>query len=167
METASPCYLAQLAADSCHPVADHPPVGLDLGFARPAEEAEAAALAFEVGPASNQPARLIIEVSQLDLEAPLRSRCPLAEYLEDEPGSIDDLAGSQFLQRFLLHGRQCRVHNQQARIIFLSQLGDFICLTLPEKTGRADLPEAIGSPFHDVDTDGGGKAGCLLDPGVQ
>ena len=71
MERAGALDLLELAPDACHPVADHAAVGLDLGFAGTPEEAEAAALAFEVGPATDQPPGLIVEMGELDLQAVL------------------------------------------------------------------------------------------------
>ena len=85
-----------------HPVADQPAVGLDLGLARAAEEAEAAALALEVGPAAHQPPRLIIEMGELDLQPPFRGRRPLAEDFEDQPGAVDHLGLGRRLQILLL-----------------------------------------------------------------
>ena len=83
--------LLELLPELGHAVADQPAVGLDLGLAGAAEEAEAAALPLEVGPAPHQPARLIVEMGELDLQPALRGRRPLAEYLEDQAGAVDHL----------------------------------------------------------------------------
>ena len=102
MQRAGARDLVELAADLRHAVADQPPVGLDLGFAGAAEEAEAAALALEVGPAADQPARLIIEMGELDLQPAFRGRRALAENLEDQPGAVDHLGLGLLLQILLL-----------------------------------------------------------------
>ena len=94
--------LFELAAQLRHAVADQPAVGLDLGLARAAEEAEAAALALEVGPAAHQPPRLIVEMGELDLQPPFRRRRPLAEDLEDQAGAVDHLGLGRRLQVLLL-----------------------------------------------------------------
>ena len=83
MQRSCPLHLVELAADLGHPIADQAPVGLDLGFTGTAEEAEAAALPLKVGPAPYQPSGLIIEMRELDLKPPFRSRRTFAENLED------------------------------------------------------------------------------------
>ena len=98
-----PLHLVELAPDLRHAVADHPPVGLDLRFAGAAKEAEAAALALEVGPAPHQPARLIVEMRELDLQPPFGGRGALAENLEDQPGAVDHLGAGLLLQVLLLN----------------------------------------------------------------
>ena len=94
-----------------------PAVGLDLGFAGAAEEAEAAALPLEVGPAAHQPPRLIIEMGELDLQAPFGGRRPLAENLEDQPGAVDHLGAGLVLEVLLLDRGQRRIDDQQPRLI--------------------------------------------------
>src|SRR4029079_15837969 len=91
VQGAGPLHLVELAADLRHAVADHPAVRLARVFAGPAEKADPAALALEVGPAANQASRLIFEVGKLDLELAFRRRSPLAENFQDQAGTVDDL----------------------------------------------------------------------------
>src|SRR6185369_478398 len=102
MEAAGAAYLFQLAAQAGHAIADHPPVGLDLRLARPAEEPEAAALTFEVGPRANEAPRLVIKVGQFNLEPAFRRRRPFAKDLQDQAGAVDHLALELFLKVALL-----------------------------------------------------------------
>ncbi len=119
VQAASAANLVEFAPDSRHPVADQPPVGFDLGFARAAEEAEAAALPLEVGPASDQASRLIVEMGQFDLQPPFGRCGPLAEDFEDQAGAVDDLALGFVLQRLLLDRSQRGIDHQQFRVMFL------------------------------------------------
>ena len=157
-------HLVELAPDLRHPVADQPAVGLDLGFAGAAEEAEAAALTLEVGPAPDQPARLIVEMRELDLQPPFGGRRPLAENLEDQPGAVDHLGADLVLQVLLLDRRQRRVDDQQLRVLLLRELGNLLDLALAEQGRGPDRAHAERPRRDHVDPDRLGKALGFLDP---
>ena len=164
VQAARALHLVELAADLGHPVADHPPVGLDLGFARTAKEAEAAALALEVGPAAHQAARLIIEMGELDLQPPFGGRRTLAEDLEDQPGAVDHL-GADLLLQVLLLDRASAPHRRSAgpRLCSLASLGDLLDLPLAEQGRGPDRAHPERPCGDDLDADRFGEALGLLD----
>ena len=124
--------LVQLLTELCHSVADEATVGFDLGLAGAAEEAEAAALPFEVGPAPHQSPGLIIEMGQLDLQPPFRRRGALPEYLEDEAGAVDHLGLGRGLEIALLNRGDRRVDDDQLGLGLARRLGDILDLPRPE-----------------------------------
>ena len=115
MQAAGAPHLIQLPSDPRHPIADQPTVGLDLRFTRTAEEPETTALAFKVGPASDQSAGLIVEMGKFDLEPAFGGRGPLAENLEDQAGAIDHLGLGPLLQVTLLDRRDRRIDDHPQR----------------------------------------------------
>ena len=68
MQAARAAHLLELALEPHDAVADQAAVGLDLRLAGAAEEAEAAALPLEMGPGPHQPAALVVEMRELDLQ---------------------------------------------------------------------------------------------------
>ncbi len=106
VQAAGALHLLQLLADLGEALADQAAVGLDLGFARPAEEAEAAALPLEMGPAAHQPAALIGEMRQFDLQAAFARRGALAEDFEDQRRAVEHLHLPGALEIALLDRRE-------------------------------------------------------------
>ena len=156
--------LIELLAQFRHPVADQPPVGLDLGLAGAAEEAEAAALALEVGPGADQPPGLIVEMGELDLEPALRGRRALAENLEDQAGAVDHLGLGPVLEILLLDRGDRGVDDQQLGLRPADRVGDLLDLARAEQGGGLGLADAELEPVLDDHADRLGEPGRLVEP---
>jgi hypothetical protein len=148
MYAAGALYLRQFTAQACHPFPDHPPVGLDLCFARTAKEAEAAALPFQVGPTAHQTPCLIVQVSKLYLQSPFCSRGTFAEYFKDQAGAINNLGLNPVLQIALLHGRQPAVNDQQFSLVPFNQLDQLFYLPSPQQGCRLGHANAVVSSLY-------------------
>ena len=143
--------MGQILAQFGHAIPDHPAIGLDLGFARSAKEAEAAALPFQVGPAADQTTSLIVEMGELDLKAPFRRGGPGAEYLQNQAGSVNYLDVQLLFQIPLLDGAETAIHNQDRGGIVRHHLADLVDLARPEQRRR------LGFANREIDGVGGNQ----------
>ena len=164
MQRARPAHLLQLAAQAAHPLADHAPVGLDLRFAGAAEEAEAAALPFEVGPAADQPALLVVEMREFDLQAALRRRRAFTEDFEDQARPVDDLALQPVFEVALLDGAERTVDDDQLGLMQFAVGRDSLDLTGTEQSRWLRLANRQDIGLGDDQPDREREALCLFHP---
>ena len=138
--------------------ADLAPVGLDLRLARPAHEAEAAALAFQVGPGSHQATPLVAECGELDLQPALPGARPCRENFEDERRAVDHLAAPRAFEIALLHRGERPIHDDQAQFVRGYCLRHRLHPSGAEQGGRPRLLHGHDIGLHDVEVDGAGEA---------
>src|SRR5471030_16196 len=82
LQPARPAHVGQIALELDDALDEEAPVGLDLGLAGTTQKAEAAALALQVGPSANQAGALVVETSQLHLQAALAGARAAGEDLQ-------------------------------------------------------------------------------------
>ena len=124
MQAAGAAHLVQLPLQPHDAVGDQPPVRLDLGLAWAAEEAEAAALALEMGPGADEARALVVQMGEFDLQRALAGDGAFAEDVEDQAGPVDHLGAPAALQIALLHRAECGVDDGDRHLAFL-QVGAF------------------------------------------
>ncbi len=154
MQATRALHLVEILLDAAHPLFDQASVGFDLCFAGAAKEAEAAALALEMGPGSHEPRFLIGQMRKFDLQRAFPGARPLAEDFEDQPGAVDDLRAPGPFEIALLNRRQLTVHADQPRLLRLHRLADLLDLALAEIGRRPNLVEAHRNLADDFQING-------------
>ena len=147
-------------------VADQAAVGFDLGFAGAAHEAEAAALALQMGPGPHQPAALIVEMRKLDLQRAFLGLGAAAEDFQDQPGAVEHLGVPGLLEIALLDRRQRAIHHHQFDVVARDQPGDLLDLALAEIGRGPDLADRRDQRLRDRQVDGARQTRRFLEPGL-
>ena len=164
MQLARAHHAGQLAADEFDALLDQPPVGLDLRLAGAAEEAEAAALAFQVGPRPHQPALLVLEMRQLHLQPALAGGRTLAEDLQDQPGAVQHLAVPRLLQVALLDGADRMIDDGEPRLLGRDQQADLVHLARAQQRRRTRPRQRHDLGRLHIEVDGLRQPDGLVEP---
>ena len=143
----------KLASYRVDAFADGAPVGLDLRLAGAAQKAETAPLAFKVRPRPDEPALLIGEARQLDLQPALLAACPIGKDLKNEPGTIENLRVPGLFEVSLLDRAEHVVYDCHRDIAGLDDRSEFLDLARTEKSCRPWLNERNHPAETDIQTD--------------
>jgi hypothetical protein len=123
--------------------------------------ADAAALALQMGPAAHQPALLVDQMRQLDLQAAFPRLRALSENLEDESGPVDDLDLPSALEIALLDRRQRVIDNDELRVLGLDDAAQLLNFPFAEQGAGLGGRHGYDAALTDVEADCTGKADGL------
>ena len=149
--------------DAGDALGDQAAVGLDLGLAGAAEKAEAAALAFEMGPGPHQPAALVIEMRELDLQRAFAGAGAPAENFEDQPGAVEHLGVPRLLQIALLHRGERAIHHHEAGLVGLDEAGELLDLAFADIGRGPELGERHQAGVDHLEIDRAGEPDRLFE----
>ena len=136
VQRARPANLLQFLLELDDPLLQQTPVSLDLRFARPPHEACAAPLPFQVGPAADETALLVVQMGEVDLQDAFPCRGALAEYLQDQAGPVDDLRRPCPFQVALLDRGKRMIDDHQPGVGLLKPRRDLLHLARAEERSR-------------------------------
>jgi hypothetical protein len=142
--------LGQLPPEPRDRLVDGAPVGLDLRLAGAAHEAEAAALAFKVGPGAHQPRALVAERGKLHLQHTFAGARAVGKDLQDQAGAVQKLAAPGLFEVALLHRRHRTVDQDKADPVGFDPGLQLVDLARPEQHARLRARQAHDVGRHDL-----------------
>ncbi len=163
MQRAGLHHLLELALDPDDLFVDGAPVGLDLGLAGAADEAETAALAFQVGPGADEAGALVAERGHLHLQHALAGARPVGEDFQDQPGPVEKLDLPRLFQVALLHRRHRPVDQDKVGPGSLQHCAQLVHLAGAEQVSGPRLGKRHDGIAHQLDArQGGGQRNSLF-----
>ena len=166
MQVACAPHRLQLALQLDDLVLQDTAVGLDLRLAGAAEETGATALALQVGPAPHQPALLVVQMRKLDLQRAFLGARPLPEYLEDQPGPVENLGVELLLQVALLDRRQGMIDDGELGMALLHDLRQFSHLAGTQQRRRSRIVHLDDRDMDGVERNGARQPDRLVAAGL-
>ncbi len=124
----------------------------------------AAALPFKMGPGTHQPAALVGQGREFHLQAALASARASAEDLQDQSGSVDDLALPGALKIALLDRRQLRIDDSNDDVLSLDNRLDRVDLAGAKQGRRPGRTQRRDAAFNNIDRNGLCEANGFFEP---
>jgi hypothetical protein len=107
--------------------------------------------------------QLVLELCQLDLQAPLVRLRVSREDVQDEPAPVDHLDAQERLQRLLLVRAQLVVGNEHRKASLCLRLCQLLGFSLAQVPVRVSVPTVLPLRPHHLGTSRGGQRGELLE----